>query len=92
MGEPLTVDCGTKSNPDANIEAYDQYDKRLEESELKFVRANNEYTVQQLTDLYQNALITCTAFITMTNKVTAVITKAVRIKVWSKLRYFICGI
>lgn len=83
LGEPLTVDCGTKSNPEADVEAYDQFERRLEESELKFVRANNEFTIPALTDAYQDSSVTCSAFITMTNKVTTVVSKTVRIRVWS---------
>ncbi|CAD5222774.1 unnamed protein product [Bursaphelenchus xylophilus] len=84
VGEPLTIDCGTKSNPEAGIEAYDQYDVILSKSELKFVRANNEFTIPALTDKYQNAEVTCSAYVTMPNMVTRVFSKTVKIKVWKK--------
>ncbi|CAD5216653.1 unnamed protein product [Bursaphelenchus okinawaensis] len=84
IGEPLTIDCGTKSNPEAEIEAYDSNDVPLLESELKFVRANNEFTIPALTDEYQDEEVTCSAYVTLQNKVTITVSKVVKIKVYKK--------
>ncbi|KAI6229238.1 hypothetical protein M3Y95_00510100 [Aphelenchoides besseyi] len=85
VGDRLTVDCSVKSEQKVMVEAMDSDDYPLENSPLlKFVRANDEYTIPQLTDDYQDARVRCLAFVKLANNVEVQLERTIQIEVWKK--------